>query len=1605
MADFHLLRYSALIAAILLLSSCTANVVFTETPQDTVVVMGQPAMFHCASYDDMNLGMVVTSWQQNGTTVQLGGRFSLFPNGTLYLSTTQGEDQGNYSCTASAIDSLGQVRDSRSTTPARLQFAYLEEVFYQPTNLTVIDRQETPAYFQCITGDSLPLASVSWEKDGQPLRDGEMDMSIYSSQFGDQNSLKVSGTLQINAVTVSHAGLYRCVVTNPLLPNHPTRSAPGLLTVNANPGAPYISTGPSSQTIPVGQPATFPCVILGDPAPTITWLIDGVPSDFSNSSNAAVLSSGSLYFLSVSLDDEASYVCTGTSRLGSVSTSSATLTVASMDWNFVTEPSDVEELQGRPVTLACSPPASRPPANVTWYKNHQVFAPHPSAAVVTSEGDLFILSVSKEDEGSYFCVASNEYIPREVTSRSATLTVAVRASITNPPNRTEVVLGSELSLDCQAAGDPPPTIVWYRDGRLLTANSRTTTGSNGLLHIRSVVAIDEGTYSCEASNSYGTDTASAFVNVLIPPQITSGPGEVTVAEGSQTTIPCAVIGDPAPNVTWFRDGAVLELDPSDPSFVLTNQGLFLTEAQLEHAGMYRCRSENRVGMAESEGTLTVWSVPAFVMRPQNKTVQENMVVTFSCNATGIPEPTLSWLFNGGALPSWGYVSDEGRMLSIAKALPEMIGKFACVAQNAQGIITAEAFLDVLVEPVVDPLQNMTLLANRPLSIPCSASGSPSPTFTWLKGQDVLSTGGRVTVTVDGLLTIDSLGNADEGWYSCVAHNDVGNARESFYLTVIDVPGQPVILTASPVSATSVYLVWTVGGDAGDTTHFQIQYKLSSSQTWLTYVDNLEVMPGNQTYTLHSLQENREYHIRVLAKNVIGQTPSTMEIVTTPAVTGPSAPRNFRVTSFNATAVGLSWEISVDRNGPIDTYLVEYTKLNTNDYRMQHIPGSGQATVNTAVGGLRPNTVYMLRVCAATLHNGERQWGNCTDYVEQKTQTAAPDGFPGNVSAVAVSSTSINVSWAPIPEYYRNGPILGYGISYREAGSSQDYSRKDVIADVTSDLLTGLLPWTTYEVRVHGLNTDGIGPPSDGVMARTIADAPTGAPQDVVLETINQTSIGITWQPVPLSSRRGPIDGFTVFYREAGTTSFLEMDVGPQESSAEINGLRVAQQYMIQILAYNLVDGMKLSGPRTTVQSVSTADGIPGPVTQLTAIQRQDSITLQWSPPLVTNGQIIGYGIKYTAMPLDEVVMTTEVTPTETVEPLSTDAPVTGSQNRRRRRREVTYRYQNETHGFLDTTETRHTLTGLLPEMRFGVWVAAKTSAGYSADIVSLYVFTGKAPPTTEPTTPMVTTATRSPNTTSDDSGNASFFNLFNLPKVSLILFLSVIGVGFLAIIVAIAVLSAWCSSRKTPRHIKRKATLLLPNDGQGSPGASTPIDEGIIGNQSRSGSNSVCRSHSPSNSSGMGTSTGLPSTPGTTPMMDSQPLIRSGVSSDELDGGGPLDPTRPRASSSPASAQLSVKAVPTLTLPTTGSVNLYPTAPNPRNGRPNVHSDILDTSPAGLEALYSRVNQSNLQGQSRLKKDSLAAIAVLLDQEENDPNMRPLDSPPSVVIANQRTTL
>jgi len=83
--------------------------------------------------------------------------------------------------------------------------------------------------------------------------------------------------------------------------------------------------------------------------------------------------------------------------------------------------------------------------------------------------------------------------------------------------------------------------------------------------------------------------------------------------------------------------------------------------------------------------------------PRNQTVPEGKTTNISCNATGVPKPTLSWEFNDGDLPLGAIVNDaeEGSLLQLPNTAKGMQGMYKCNAANKASAATSIAIVHVL----------------------------------------------------------------------------------------------------------------------------------------------------------------------------------------------------------------------------------------------------------------------------------------------------------------------------------------------------------------------------------------------------------------------------------------------------------------------------------------------------------------------------------------------------------------------------------------------------------------------------------------------------------------------------------------------------------------------------------------------------------------------------------------------------------------------------------------------------------------------------------------------------------------------------------------------
>ena len=208
---------------------------------------------------------------------------------TLQISGVTPGDAGLYDVVVS--NGAGTVL----STVATLTVQRVATITVDPAS-QLVDEGGWVIFNVVVTGDA-PI-SYQWYKDGGALA-------------GETNS-----SLIINPVMAADAGDYTVIVTN--VAGSDTSSS-ATLTVNV---APAVTTDPSSQTIDEGSSVTFTVAATGTSPLGYQWRKDGV--DISGAT------SDSYTIAAVALADAGDYTVVVSNVVGSVTSSSATLTVTQM---------------------------------------------------------------------------------------------------------------------------------------------------------------------------------------------------------------------------------------------------------------------------------------------------------------------------------------------------------------------------------------------------------------------------------------------------------------------------------------------------------------------------------------------------------------------------------------------------------------------------------------------------------------------------------------------------------------------------------------------------------------------------------------------------------------------------------------------------------------------------------------------------------------------------------------------------------------------------------------------------------------------------------------------------------------------------------------------------------------------------------------------------------------------------------------------------------------------------------------------------------------------------------------------------------------------------
>ncbi|XP_071824687.1 uncharacterized protein [Apostichopus japonicus] len=253
-----------------------------------------------------------------------------------------------------------------------------------------------------------------------------------------------------------------------------------------------------------------------------------------------------------------------------------------------------------------------------------------------------------------------------------------------------------------------------------------------------------------------------------------------------------------------------------------------------------------------------------------------------------------------------------------------------------------------------------------------------------------------------------------------------------------------------------------------------------------------------------------------------------------------------------------------------------------------------------------------------------------------------DSGVGQVFAVPISSTQIQVEWAVVPANTLSD-VQYYHINYVKIGGQRE--RDDRVFD-TSVLLFQLRPFSVYEITVTAEGNSGSYEYALAT-AQTFEDVPSAPPKDVTLTAVSSTAIAVTWNPPQPNRQNGIITSYSLRYREVGSTFPQIVSTIADETSIILSGLSRDTSYEVRLAAAT-VNG---TGPYTPWRQRKTLDEEPEPQPPAvpSSLSVNSSITyaiITWAEPSEEEeADFEGYILSYGSTIPDEFDVTIE--PTET----------------------------------------------------------------------------------------------------------------------------------------------------------------------------------------------------------------------------------------------------------------------------------------------------------------------------------------------------------------------
>ncbi|XP_025778949.1 protein sidekick-1 [Puma concolor] len=1157
------------------------------------------------------------------------------------IPSLQRLDAGFYRCVVR--NRMGALLQRRS----EVQVAYMG-------NFMDTDQRKTVSQGHAAVLDFLPISScprpqVTWFREGHKI--------VPSSRI----AITLENQLVILAATAGDARVYYAQAVNER--NGDSKTSPLVhLSVAGDAGAPeavapVIVIPPGNRSVVAGSSEiTLECVANARPVEllSVNWKRNGVrvTSGLHGFGRRLTISNPTSA-------DTGAYVCEAT-LTGSTfepATAKAFLSIIEPPY-FTAEPErrilvDVEET----VDIVCRA-MGVPLPTLQWYKDAvSIGKLHNPRYKMLASGGLRIQHLRPEDSGIFQCFASNE--GGEIQTYTYLDVTNVAPAFTQLPVDTTVTDGMTATLRCEVSGAPKPAITWRRGKHILASGSvripRFMLLESGGLQITPVFIQDAGNYTCYATNTEGSLSASAALTVWNRTSIVNPPEDRVVIKGTTATLHCGATHDPRITLryVWKKDNAIITPSGSSRIMVEKDGSLVISQTWSGDIGDYTCEILSEGGNDSRTARLEVIELPH---SPQN--------LLASLNSSHSHAVTLSWVrpFDGNS-PVLYYIVELSENNSpwkvhLSNVGPEMTGvtvrgltpartyqfRVCAVNQVGKGQYSAETSRLVLPEePPSAPPKNIVASGRTNQSIMVQWQPPPETEHNGvlrgyilryrLAGLPGEHQQRNITSPEVNYCLVTELIIWTQYEIQVAAYNGAGLGVFSRAVTEYTLQGVP---TAPPqnvqtdaVNSTTIQFLWNPPPQQfinGINQGYKLLAWPAEIPEAITVVTIAPDFHGAHHGYITNLKKFTAYFTSVLCFTTPGDgPPSTPQLVRTHEDKLPGAPSNLVISNISPRSATLQFRPGYDGKTSISRWIVEgqvgaigeeeewvslYEEENEPDAQTLEIPN------------LTPYTHYRFRMRQVNIV-GASPFSQSSRVIQ--TLQAPPDVAPTSITVRTASETSLRLRWVPLPDSQYNGnpESVGYRIKYWRPDL-----RPQALAQVINDRLEreftieGLEEWTEYELQMQAFNAIGAGPWSEAVRGRTRESVPSAAPENVSAEAVSSTQILLTWASVPEQDQNGLILGYKILFRakELDPEPRSHVVRGNHTQSALLTGLRKFVLYELQVLAFTRIGNGVPSSPLLLER---TKDDAPGPPVRLVFPEvRLTSVRIVWQPPEEPNGIIL-----------------------------------------------------------------------------------------------------------------------------------------------------------------------------------------------------------------------------------------------------------------------------------------------------------------------------------------------------------------------------------------------